>query len=295
MGQFDNWKARCHYLGELLTPAKGKSNQQKYDEAMNALSVATEEYMAIDAAKRHLATNIKKVERMKKLQETIDKLKLVKHIPHFSETAQARLSKIYTEVTTGRTKDIKAKYLEKGLAVEEQGITMYTMFTGKMFRKNKIRKENEWIEGELDFEDEEYTYDNKSPWDIFSFDQVAYKKLNPTYLWQQKGYMWLFGKKKGKLIYTLINTPRPLIEKEKIQLKYDFIGDANDLEEAYAEIEKNHIYDDLPLKRKIRIFDIELEDGDTDRIKKCIEDCRWYLNNYDQGVEEENDELEEEA
>jgi hypothetical protein len=191
------------------------------------------------------------------------KLKKDKEAGNLSATAKSYLLKCYIKERFGREKDIKSKYILKGLAVEEDNITLYSRVKKKFFKKNMERLENGWICGEPDlFEGEvilkaSAIIDMKSSWDIFTFYDVvidmiesaekskkkAEKKaekskaedsaesdngipngMNPDYYWQGTGYMDLTGAQKFNLSYGLIDTPQALIEKEKSNLLFELGG-----------------------------------------------------------------------
>lgn len=275
---FNRWKARCHYLGELLTKAKGNSYKHQLLAAEEKWEETNAKFLAMPSKTNKAAA--KAFDSMEKLQEKIKILRPLINVFILSQTAKSRLQRVFTEVTTGRYKDIKGKYIEKGLKMEESAITMYCIHTGEIHSKNKVRKENDWLEGEVDIDDilGELIIDTKCSWDIFSFDAVAYKPTNPIYKWQLKGYCFIFDRVKARLAYCLLNTPAALIATEKRRLLNEFVGTQEDYEEACKEIDFLHTYDDLPLERKIRIFEVDKSEEDELLIISCIEACRVYLN-----------------
>ncbi|MBK7345799.1 MAG: hypothetical protein IPI98_02490 [Chitinophagaceae bacterium] len=92
---------------------------------------------------------------------------------------------------------------------------------------------------------------------MFSFDNTLQKGINKIYYAQGQVYMWLWGKSRHRICYALLNTPKGIVEAEKRKLLFDFTGTEKDLNEAYNEIERLHNYDNLPLERKLKFFDIE--------------------------------------
>lgn len=278
-----NWNEfefRCHYLGELMMPTKGKTNLEKFEEANAAYY---KQDAKVDGMKNASPTKDKAVQKLFELNEKLESLRAVKDNPTFSGTCLRRLAQIYTEETTGRKKDIKNDYIEKGLMTEEDSITMYSLKSGTPYFKNKIRVGNGFINGEIDFEDidQDMTIDTKSSWDIFTFDGTVAKPLNPIYWWQGQGYMWLRNRKKHRIAYCLNNTPAKIISKLERQLKWDFEGNQEELEEAYAFIRDNHTYDDLPLDRKIRVYDVARDDEKIEALKSAIPHFRNYLINFE--------------
>lgn len=299
---FSDWKAHCHYLGILMTPAKGKSNLEKYKIANVSFDQKWAEYEAL--ANKETKTADKLKETFIRLTKEIDRLEPIKYAAHLSAGCKSKLNEIYTEATTGRRKHIKSKYLEKGLELEEDAITAYSNLSREFHKKNKERVENEFITGEMDFESGDVALDTKVSWDIFTFDAVRFKPIDPVYKWQLKGYGWLYKKEKGRLVYVLLNTPEHLIKMEERKIMFEMFGSEAQMQlapdsmidaynEEIIELRKLHIHDDLPLERKVKTFDVEFSEQDQIEIAQKIKDCRWYLNNIE-NLNEEPTEIEDE-
>lgn len=300
---FDNWKAHPHYLGELMTPAKGKSNLQRYNDASESYDKKFEEYSNLLNRTTTVAGK-KLLEQISKLSNLIEELEPIKNVPHLSSGCKTRLRKVWIAETTGRKHRVESEYLEKGLEVEEDLITMYSLHTGDFHKKNKVRIENDWLDGEWDFTTENDTIivDTKGSWDLFTFYDSYFNKLDTGYKWQLQGYMMLGGKYYAKLVYGLINTPEHLIKAKCDRVMYKMFGNEsnmafasdNMLEEYKSEcdyIHSIHIFDDIDLKKKIKIFNLERDESMIEQIAPKIEACRWYLNN----IENINEEIEEAA
>lgn len=288
---FDNWKPHCHYLGELMTPAKGESNSYKFDVANDNYKQAFKLFK--NCANQESEVGVKLFDRMMELKDTKDKLEKIKHLPHLSAGAISKLNIIHTQETTGRRKHIKSKYLEKGLMVEEDCITAYSVHTGQFHKKNTEQKENDYLIGTMDFSWNDIAIDTKASWDLWTFNSSKRKKINPIYHWQLDGYMWIEDKQFGRLVYCLLNTPEHLIKAEERKLMYELFGNEGEMlradefmrvayEEECKEIRKHHIFYDLELKDKIKIFDVQRDELRIGQIKRVVEDCRYYLNHIDE-------------
>lgn len=71
---WDNYVFRCHYLGELMTPVRGKSNLEKYNEAVEAYDkkfAAVEKMAPGKTMDRHL-------EILERMSEKVERYKLLK-------------------------------------------------------------------------------------------------------------------------------------------------------------------------------------------------------------------------
>jgi hypothetical protein len=197
-----------------------------------------------------------------------------------SETTKKYLIEVYAYLKYGRRADIVNKYVQKGLAVEEDSITLYSRITGDLFLKNEETMQNEFIKGTPDLKTDPII-DIKSSWDIFTFLKAKNSPLDKGYYWQLQGYMWLTGTLNAKLAYCLVNTPEQLINDQKRK----FMWNANMIDEselsvaAFEEIERNGVYDDIPMSERLHTFDIAFNPEDIERLKQRIIDCRLYMQN----------------
>jgi hypothetical protein len=246
------------------------------------------EYEAIK--NKETKTAMAKVDQAEKARDAFylqrklaDELKKDINKVNISEGCKTHLTDVWISRMFGRaTKDIRSKYIEKGLQMEDTSILMYNVVSGNIFEKNTERKDDGFIMGEIDFDDIEVVFDVKSSWDIFTFFRnIKYyeKPESSPYYWNMQGYMKLWNKKKSKLVYSLVDTPEKLIENERKKLAYDFIGTDAMLEEAYKELELNVRYSDIPMNERIIEIDIERNDEDIAKIPLVVNACREYLNN----------------
>lgn len=208
-----------------------------------------------------------------------------------SETCQTHLVDVYVSNRYGRNDDVNTKYMEKGNAVEEDSITLYSRVTKKFHTKNVDSLTNKWIKGTPDlFEGDTihqatHIVDIKSSWDIYTFMRVATKEINKNYYWQLQGYMDLTGAQSATLAYCLVNTPDHLIEDEQRRLMYkmgviDPTGNDR-FAEACAEIERNMRFDDIPMHERLITFPILRNDVDIMKMHARVEECRKWLNAFE--------------
>lgn len=178
----------------------------------------------------------------------------------------------------GRKKDWYSKYVEKGLVVEETGITMLSQQENTLLFKNDEYFENDFIVGSPDIIHLDRVIDIKSSWSIYQFPFFETEIPKKEYYWQLQGYMMLTNLKKAALCYCLIDTPKPLIDQELKKLYYQTGGRAEDwTPETYAELAENYKFNDIPFKDKIKIFEIKRNDEDIERIKSRVLELREYI------------------
>lgn len=204
-----------------------------------------------------------------------------------SETCKSKLVEIYINHQYKREKDISNKYIEKGLAVEEDAITLYSRLANKFFTKNDTRVFNDFIQGEPDlFEGKtifnaDHIHELKSSWDIFTFFTTKNKKIDKDYYYQIQGYLALTGAKSATLGYCLIDTPEPMIndEKRRVFYKMNVLTEENeDYKKACKAIEANMIFGDIPMSERVIKFEIEKSEDIIQSVYSRVPLWRRFLN-----------------
>lgn len=213
-----------------------------------------------------------------------------------SETTKSHLIDVYVSNKYGRRSDVQNKYIDKGLMVEEDSITLYSRIKKSFFKKNEEHLNNDFIKGTpdlftgLEIREADTITDVKSSWDIFTFFRTLSQSLNKNYYWQLQGYMDLSKGVKATLAYCLINTPEALITDEKRRLLYK-MGIRDEFDANYVEacevLEKNMVYDDIPINERLIEFNIERNQADIDRMHERVTECRKYLNELEQRLHPE--------
>lgn len=198
-----------------------------------------------------------------------------------SQTTKAYLKEIYIKEVFGRERDTSNKYIEKGTWQEEDSLTLASDVLGVLMIKNKEKFSNEYVKGYPDvlLQKDKLVIDIKTAWDIFSFANV--EEVKPLYYWQLQSYMYLTGYKKAKLVYTLVNAPEHLIVSEKSKRAYydGLMGqEGTEAWDAMEEaVEKLMKYDDIDPKIRVKVFDVEYNQEDIDKMIARINDARDYL------------------
>lgn len=175
-------------------------------------------------------------------------------------------------------KIISNKYTQKGNIMEDESIDFIAEHLGYGFLvKNERYFDSEFIHGTPDVVLNDLVIDAKNSWDSSTFPLFENDIPTLDYDWQLQGYMYLADKPKAKLIYTLMDTPEHLIEKEARW--YSLSQGFDDLDkDIYVKFHKNMTYKNIPAKLKIKVYDI---DRDDDKIKLVIDRvkmCREYID-----------------
>ena len=174
-----------------------------------------------------------------------------------SQTCKTYLQEWYKEQIYGVKKEIKSKYLEKGLMLEDTAIEFYSIAKDIDFMiKNLDYFSDDFLQGTPDCMHDGIVYDFKTSWDCYTFPLFD-ETPDKGYWMQLQVYMALTGLKKARLVYTLQNTP-------------DFL--------EYGE-PKN--YDDIDLKYRIKEFEFDYDPQFIESVKERVIECRNYLKSIE--------------
>ena len=196
-----------------------------------------------------------------------------------SETTKTYLIEVFIREVYKRKKDITNKYVQKGLGVEEDAITLLSLIDGVYYQKNETHYQNDFIIGTPDIVLTDSVKDIKSSWDIFTFFASKFAAVNKMYYWQMQGYMWLTDTKYAQLHYCLIDTPETLINDAKRRFLWNagLLAENELSEKAFTEIDRNMTYSDIPRIERMHTIDIARNDADIERLQQRIIECREYI------------------
>lgn len=197
------------------------------------------------------------------------------------ETCKKHLLECWIDETYGRKQEIENRYIQKGLMVEESGITLLSRLKRQFFTKNQQVFDNDFIIGTPDIVTGDMVRDIKSSWDIYTFYMVLYKPVNKHYEYQVRGYMDLTGRSLASVDYVLIDTPAPLIESRKRKLMYDLGGIDNDAQaygEACEEIDRISLYNDIPNEKRHIGMEFKASPEIIGKVYQRVKESREFLN-----------------
>lgn len=167
----------------------------------------------------------------------------------------------------------EAMPLRKGKMVEDDAIKLIGELYGLNITKNTERKEEGFLTGEGDIIYTELfgnvVRDNKSPisWNTFK-NKID---ISPEYYWQLIGYCYLYDGKEAYLDYTLMPTPKELLEEVR-----DKLG-----EEGYnLHLQMNENILKLTPKQRVKTFKLEADiQSEIDFMLARVSKCEDYYNN----------------
>jgi hypothetical protein len=170
-----------------------------------------------------------------------------------SQTCKTYLETWVKEQIYETKKEIKSKYLTKGIEVESQALEYYSDVNDLGFLViNQEHYENPFMTGTPDLIFKETVYDFKSSWDCFTFPLFE-NEVDKGYWMQLQGYMHLTGLKSSKLVYTLQNTPEELV-----------YGEAKD-------------YSEIDCKFRIKEFWFDYSPEFIASVEARVIECREYV------------------
>ena len=171
-----------------------------------------------------------------------------------SETTKTYVKEWLIEKIYGFRKEIKSKYLSKGLRMEDTAIDKAIEWLDLPFAlKNETFYEDEFFCGTPDLIVEGVVYDIKCSWDAFTFPLFENEIPNKDYFYQLQVYMHLTGNKSAVLTYVLLNTPEELTYEEK------------------------HDYDNMDKKYRIKTFKIDYSEEVIADLKQRVTNIKEYL------------------
>lgn len=207
---------------------------------------------------------------------TLESLQFKKDNPELPQGAKTYCKDWLKGQMYNRRKEISAKYTLKGNDVEDESIAyMADQLDYGMLFKNEQEFHNDFMQGSPDVILSDLIIDAKNSWDWTTFPLFETEIPNQDYYWQGQVYMELVGIKNYRLVYTLIDTPVYLIEREFNS--YCWMHNLELDDDLYDEFVKKMTYPDVDDSLKIKYFDFEYNEQDVKDIYQRVEMCRDYI------------------
>lgn len=183
---------RASSVGKLMAEAKSIAPELLSESAR-------------DIQKKHLA------KRTPEEAQILDELKR----RTLSEGAKTYIRDLVKEDIYGTDFSVSTKYMDKGIAVEDESIAMLNRVRGLALTKNTERRTNGYLTGECDLVDLEARrgHDVKSAWDLSTFPAFAEDARCSIYEWQMRAYMHLWDCDEWEVNHCMVSTPEELIGK----------------------------------------------------------------------------------
>lgn len=196
-----------------------------------------------------------------------------------SQTAKTYIQELVIEDLYGVKKEISSRYLDKGLIQEDYSIEFASRVLDLPFCvKNDEYFENDYIKGTPDLVLEDEIIDIKTSWDATTYPWFTEELPDKSYYWQLIGYMWLTGKTKGRIVYTLVDTPEDIVLDEIRRTSWKkFELEVSD--ETEAEVRAKHEFSHIPEELRVKPYNVELTEDAIQKIKDKIDVAKEYYIN----------------
>lgn len=136
-----------------------------------------------------------------------------------SAGAKTFLGKLAKQFVYGYNKVVETKYMDKGLACEDEAIDTINSLRFKNYSKNTERREDEFLTGECDiYVPGVKTIDTKCAWDLDTFPALSEDCHDSLYEWQGRAYMRLWDVPEHEVCFVMLDTPDDLIRYEQREL-----------------------------------------------------------------------------
>ncbi len=202
--------------------------------------------------------------------------------PELSETAKTYCKQWIKEQLYGKRKDIKSKYLDKGILAEDDAISLVIDVEGLNYNeKNEEYFSNDFMTGTPDLLyhelDNELVIDTKCSYDCFSFPLFDTEIDNKDYYYQLQGYMELTGSRKAMLSYCLVDMPQSMIDKEAY---YESRNEGSRItqDDILEKIMEKRTYSNIDKKYRVKSFKFDYDKEVISKIESRVKLCREYIN-----------------
>lgn len=202
------------------------------------------------------------------------------------ETSKTLIKNMFLENEYGYKEIVHTPEILKGYLCEYQSRDLIQEALGGEFRaRNTEKKHNDFIVGTCDhtLNKEDVIEDVKNSFTLKTFMNVDVSadpiKTYKNYYYQGQGYMWLWGKSRYRLIFTLNPTPLEIIEDEVNRLIYKY-KDVNDDYRRHLDqiMHNNNIIEKLPVENRVKVINFNCDDEVIDGIKARVQEARVYYN-----------------
>lgn len=141
---------RCSSMGKIMTNPRGKSNAEKYNEALEELNKKQIQLAGYSENAKVMREKTQKA--IEKLEQDIKALELIKDDVILSETCKNEIRDLWIENALGRRREFYSEMTEKGTVQENESIKILSLVDKFEYKKNEDRQIDTRLRlsGELD-------------------------------------------------------------------------------------------------------------------------------------------------
>lgn len=269
--------ARCSAIGKIMSEPQTKHPKQIYLD--HIASIESKQKQIDETKNRETATYKKLVDSVADLHAKTDLLKLSSEKLHLSKTCLEHIYEWIKEQPEfyGRSVQFRSKYCDKGNEMEAESIQLAASYFGwGVVQKNTVRMYNDYLTGEADIVLDPSVEDIKNSWSQKTFPLFGTEIPVDGYGWQGQGYMELYDKEKFGLIYTLMDAPPHMIEREAWS-KARELG-LDELEaELYDEVLESMTYSNFPIELRIKRYQLDRDRSCMGSVERRVDDIRKFI------------------
>ena len=202
----------------------------------------------------------------------------------WGDTSLGAIRKAVLSNKYGIEEYVTSKHMEKGILNEREGLEMYRTIIGGDFPIDDVKQRlmNNYCSGEPDLIHDGIVVDIKNSWSANSFPFWDDDIKNKSYIYQLQAYLWLSGLKSAKLVYTLTTTPEHIRQQEIQRLWFRLMDKPENSFREQFEVEleaqdiinKEMVFDHIPVKNRVKIFEVLRDDEMIEAIQNRIELAR---------------------
>lgn len=247
------FKCRASAAGILLSDPIGKSNLEKYNDAVQKVEDYKKKLVEFKNKNCKTAIQIRD-EKLPDAIKLVSELFPIKDKIELSESVKEYIHIWLKEYIYGVKKELNTKEIRKGIEFENLAIEMAIEWCDLEFQvKNEEHFEDEYFTGTPDLILSDEIPDIKNSWSWETFPLFDKTLKNKGYEAQDNVYMHLTGKRKGSIIYILLDTPETAYT---MPICYDGVD---------------------PKKFRAKKFNVEYDSELIEELKKRVINVRKYI------------------
>ena len=213
---------------------------------------------------------------------TEPKSKADKDAGKLSETAKTLVQSMWLERKFGYREFVNNEYMDKGLSMEQDSMSLVQSVLGGEFRvKNREKFSNEFVIGTPDIILSNCIEDIKTSWSLRTFFESEPSTL---YKVQAQCYMALKGIKSYRLIYCLVPNTKEMVinECERLAFKFGRNYENEDYIEQCQQIQRNtDLINEIPPNQRIKIFNFSYDEAMIETLYSKIIKAREYYDSLE--------------
>lgn len=306
------FKIRASCISKIMADPKWWSPKEKYEKKLQELHTLRQDYESILNKDTKTAQN--KWDKILKIEDDLNELEAEKDKIQLSKTCIKYLEDWIKEVYYWRPKVLDTKELQKWIECENEAVFVYNQAMWTDYKKsvynNGDKMENEWMTGheDVDVTDQKKTIDLKTSYCFDTFP-ILKEDIEEDYYRQWQWYLCLKWEDymEHEVAKVLVNTPawqlQTLLYNLYSMLSKKYADNVQYIDEEFTKQAKTiflqHVFDKqlqiesnwetfqltdeevIPRKERIKIYKIDRNNEDIEKIKKRVEECRiWLSQNF---------------